>query len=297
MASLPLENYRNLIDDLGEDDPRAFPTYGIITDAAHGFWKDNGAILIVSIEYSKDILGWVPVYVSYARGQTAEVFADHFYGFFRTIRQRAIEEKVQIRKELFAGVCPRSTHFIPVNKPFQVADFSAAENEGFILAYIRIGSELWPYKTTEELRTEARSLLKGCAQHFKAGVVRVSNISAAVPPSEKHRFRDMGLGLLNATDHEDLIRRAAAITDEFPDTTSFFEWWLMPERAGKLFPPEMRMQERLAQLIPDSTNAVESQHRKIYIALGKNHPLILGLRYLARYLIFHDEIIERAASE
>jgi hypothetical protein len=105
MAALPLENYRDLLDELKENDPKPFPTYGIVTDAAHGFWKDGSAILIVSIEYSKDVLGWVPVYVSYARGQTAEVFASHFYGFFRSIHQQAIQLKLEVNKELFAGVC------------------------------------------------------------------------------------------------------------------------------------------------------------------------------------------------
>lgn len=137
-----------------------------------------------------------------------------------------------------------------------------------------------------------QKLLKGCQQHFRAGVIRVSNISQVIAPADKHRFRSSALGLLQALDHNDFLDRAAAVVREFPACTSWLEWWLMPERARKLFPTELRMEEELAKLIPDHTNAAESQHNKLYLAVGKKHSLELGLRYLVVYMVYFTILFE-----
>ena len=71
----------------------------------------------------------------------------------------------------------------------------------------------------------------------------------------------------------------------------------MPERAGKLFPTELQMDKKLAELIPDHTNAAESQHWKLYLAVGSKHPLELGMRYLVVYMQFYGELFEKIESK
>jgi hypothetical protein len=123
------------------------------------------------------------------------------------------------------------------------------------------------------------------------------NISHAVIPSSRSWFRSLALGLLQAQSHDDFLDRAAAVTSEFPDTVNFFSWWLMPDRAAKLFPTEYRMEEKLALLMPSSTNAAESQHQKIYTAVGTDHPVGFGLRCLALYMEYFGRLLERVQSK
>ena len=60
---------------------------GILTDAAHGYWKAHNNLLIVSSVYSPLLHCWVPGLLSYANGATEKHYSLHFQALFRIIAQ------------------------------------------------------------------------------------------------------------------------------------------------------------------------------------------------------------------
>ena len=58
---------------------------GILTDAAHGYWKAHNNLLIVSSVYSVLLRCWVPGLLSYTNGATAKHYNLHFQALFQII--------------------------------------------------------------------------------------------------------------------------------------------------------------------------------------------------------------------
>ncbi|KAJ7588346.1 hypothetical protein C8J56DRAFT_785676 [Mycena floridula] len=112
MAKLPLMDYtpaRDFESDAAAGTPTArFPVDGIISDAAHGYWKDQKAILIISSSYSSCLLCWVPILISYALGQSAEYYELHFLAMMESIAADADERGLEFTDEMVAGVCDYS---------------------------------------------------------------------------------------------------------------------------------------------------------------------------------------------
>lgn len=52
------------------------PINGLVNDAAHGWWKEQTSLLVMSSSYCPDLLCWVPGVISYKNGASAE----HFVG-------------------------------------------------------------------------------------------------------------------------------------------------------------------------------------------------------------------------
>jgi hypothetical protein len=61
------------------------PTSGIVTDAAHKFWKERNALLITSSAYSEFMESWVPIACSYSNGASAGHYEVHFQTLFAGI--------------------------------------------------------------------------------------------------------------------------------------------------------------------------------------------------------------------
>jgi hypothetical protein len=100
-------------------------------------------------------------------------------------------------------------------------DFSEAERCGFIDAFV----EFWQGqpgddRSVEELIEAAGKLLRGCQEHFRAGVTRVSRISGAVPVESKDQFVARALSLLNAPDSDAYKSRAAIIASNSLQATT-----------------------------------------------------------------------------
>ena len=69
-------------------------------------------------------------------------------------------------------------------------DFSEAEQGGFTSAFIEfwtLRSDGWSH---QELLDAVGQLLRGCEEHFQAGVTRVAQINGAVPPDMKDAFTE-----------------------------------------------------------------------------------------------------------
>jgi len=81
------------------------PINGLVSDAAHGWWKECTSLLLVSSVYCPDLLCWVPGVLSYTNGASAQHFKYHFLGVIQSIAHKVELKKHPITDELFAGVC------------------------------------------------------------------------------------------------------------------------------------------------------------------------------------------------
>ncbi|KZP22592.1 hypothetical protein FIBSPDRAFT_663248, partial [Athelia psychrophila] len=143
---------------------------GIVTDAAHGYWQDPKALLLISSVYGFALNCWVPGLVSYTNGASENHYRLHFLALFLSIH-----EECQ-RRETVAGDSYLAN----------VVDFSEAQRAGFITAFVDFRTEhpLEGESPTElELRNRAATLLKGCIQHFRSQITRVKRIGGVVPPA------------------------------------------------------------------------------------------------------------------
>ncbi|KAF9060118.1 hypothetical protein BDP27DRAFT_1407256 [Rhodocollybia butyracea] len=64
------------------------PFNGIVSDAAHGWWR-----------------AWVPVLISYSNGASEQHFEHHFLALLESIASIALQNGKEVIDELFASVC------------------------------------------------------------------------------------------------------------------------------------------------------------------------------------------------
>jgi hypothetical protein len=85
-------------------------------------------------------------------------------------------------------------------------DFSEAERSGFINGFI----QFWTMRanntrTAKELAEAAKAILRGCEEHFRAAVTRVSRINGAVGPNKVEAFKTRTLGLLSVASGDEFL--------------------------------------------------------------------------------------------
>ncbi|EIW82543.1 hypothetical protein CONPUDRAFT_72746 [Coniophora puteana RWD-64-598 SS2] len=252
---------------------------GIVSDASYSYWGDRDSILITSSVYCKKLSEWIPALVSYANGATAEHYRIHFLALFHTLSIGLRETGVQIQDHLMANV----------------VDFSQAERNGFIGAFIQFWQDQEEdIRTVNELETAARSLLKGCQQHFRASVQRVRKITSAVPYPLGQPFEERANFLLHAGTVEDFEAIAEGILNDFPGIEPWLSWWRHPDRVQMLFRSHTHIPDDLWDSLPSTTNAQEAMHHKIYSHCGKKHDFIPGWRALRGFV---SKMEHRAAAE
>jgi hypothetical protein len=151
----------------------------------------------------------------------------------------------------------------------QTVDFSEAERKGYVTAFVDHYDEREDNTLSRTALTKiAQDSLKGCRTHFGRGVVRISNISAAVNVHDTEIFRREAMKLLDLNDPEHLVHAVGEIVQRWPATASFFEWWTSKEHAAMLFPAVQQHKRALFDRLQDTTNAGESMHNKIYRGCG-----------------------------
>lgn len=173
-------------------------------------------------------------------------------------------------------------------------DFSEAERSGFIAAFIEFWTLRSDSRTNAELSAAAGHLLRGCEEHFRAGVTRVARINGAVPPDLKDAFTERALGLLRCSNSEEFQSRASLIVRDFPKLKSWVEWWMRPAHASMLFQSERTMDVQIWDSLPNTTNAEEAMHWKLYSACGRDHSFMEGMNALyavaSHYQRLHDGV-------
>ena len=90
-------------------------------------------------------------------------------------------------------------------------------------------------------------------------------------------FEERALALLKAYDLDQFVSRAQVILHDFPKTEAWLWWWLRPSHASMLFVSEHVMEPDIWESIPDTTNAEEAMHWKLYAAAGHNHEFLEGI--------------------
>ncbi|KAF5313015.1 hypothetical protein D9619_002316 [Psilocybe cf. subviscida] len=240
------------------------PVNGIVSDATHKWFKDGSSFLIVSSVYCPELSSWAPVLMSFSNGQTTEHFRYHFKALFRIIAKQAVMHAITLNDNLFA----------------MVMDFSEAERLGFIQAFVDFWQDLNDGRFEEELKKAAMAILRGCREHFRANVIRVSKISKFIDIHKADSFRVRALGLLDLPSTEDFTREAKRLIRDFPEIEPWLSWWIRPEHASILCSSERTMDPVLWDLLPATTNAEEAMHFRFYRAGGTNHAFLKGLKGL-----------------
>ncbi|KAH7875730.1 uncharacterized protein C8R40DRAFT_1250870 [Lentinula edodes] len=162
-----------------------------------------------------------------------------------------------------------------------IIDFSQAERHGFIQAFVAFWMQRHENTRSEDtLYSAAEVLLRGCEEHFRASVTRIKKIHGVVPVHSEKHFEELVLGLISAKDLDDFHARVEVIQRDFPLTNSWLGWWLRESNARMLFETHTRMEPDIWTSIPNTTNAQEAQHWKLYSAVGRDHGLLEGLEAL-----------------
>lgn len=77
---------------------------GLVSDGAHGWWRERNDILIVSSAYSPRLHCWVPGIFSYSNGASAEHFQWHFYALFKSMHNHGKAKDLLLELRHFATV-------------------------------------------------------------------------------------------------------------------------------------------------------------------------------------------------
>ncbi|KAJ7207438.1 hypothetical protein GGX14DRAFT_366278 [Mycena pura] len=142
----------------------------IVSDACHDYFIGHNQLLFLSSTYEPfHLKSWTPILMTYSNGATAVHYRIHFLYLFRGLAARCREIKRKVTDELFANV--------------RVVDFSDAQRNGFIQAFVDFWLEFAPHGRNEsKLSRAAAALVKGCRQHFDNQITRVAKISRIVGP-------------------------------------------------------------------------------------------------------------------
>ena len=142
-------------------------------------------------------------------------------------------------------------------------------------------------RSPDELELAAERLLKGCHQHFRAGVTRLKKINGVIPSHDAHHFQEITEQLLSAETLQELLEHAEEIKRRWPAVTPWISWWMREDHVQMLFESARKMDRTLWEAIPETTNAEESMHHKIYQAVGRDHPhmieAVLALEKFAQH--------------
>lgn len=176
-------------------------------------------------------------------------------------------------------------------------DFSEAERSGFIDAF----TQFWTMRiennwTVEELTKAAKAILRGCEEHFRAAVTRVSRINGAVPPDKVEAFKTRAIGLLSVAGIDEFSEQANLIIRDFPRLKTWMEWWMRPSHATMLFSSQRLMKEHVVKSIPNTTNAEEAMHWRFYCAAGRDHSFMHGMNSLYKIAVDFERQFEAVNS-
>lgn len=154
------------------------------------------------------------------------------------------------------------------------------QSDAFVQGYMKWKREEKDSRSDVQLQDHARSLLRGCTEHYRASITRVSRISGVVSPEDQTRFQSLALGLMTLPTINAFQRQVQTIGENFPQLQTWLDWWLHPNRKRMIFEAFRQMPISDWDKAPDTTNAEEAQHRKIYTAVGKSHEFFSGLEAL-----------------
>jgi hypothetical protein len=152
-------------------------------------------------------------------------------------------------------------------------------------------------RSVEDLEKAAGALLKGCKYHFEESVRRVAKISAYVSPETRGSFIRHINRLRMAKTVEEFVQLLNTVMRTWPKTHEWMEWWTRERNAQMIFESLKSMDNTLWKSLPETTNAEEAMHWRIYQAVGKRHKLIDGLYALATIVEYFSRLTKAAKGE
>lgn len=93
-----------MASQLISDDILEEPINGLVNDAAHGWWKEQNSLLMVTSVYCSELSCWVPGLLSYTNGASSNHFFYHFAILFERMAIEAEQREIVVQDDLFAGV-------------------------------------------------------------------------------------------------------------------------------------------------------------------------------------------------
>ncbi|SJL14811.1 uncharacterized protein ARMOST_18282 [Armillaria ostoyae] len=254
------------------------PVNGMVSDAAHGWWRKRTSLLIVTSTYSTILMCWVPALFSYSNGASKEHYMHHFYALFKLMAKQAEKTNTELTDEILA----------------QVVDFSEAERSGYILAFAKFRCKQGDSRTQDQLLADGAKLLKGCEQHFHNAVTRIKRISSIIPVEDEKKFKKLALKLCSVLNQEGFEAIAHRIVKKWPRTSTWLAWWTRESHASMIFKSQQIMDAEVWDSIPGSTNAEEAMHWKLYSGAGHNHDVIEGFEGLLSMADYYERLNDAA---
>jgi hypothetical protein len=247
-------------------DEHSEPVNGFVTDAAHKFFKDG--YLFVNSIYSSVLRCWIPILFSYSNGASAEHYERHHRCLFEQMHLECAEYDNQEVTDAMLRV---------------MMDFSTAQRKGWIDAFVAFHQEHDDPRSDAELHLVAETLIKGCQEHYRAGVTRISKISAIIPPDQKEDFQYTAMQLLKKESAQAFMEATKELGKQYPELNDWIAWWSRPAVARQLFKSHREMDEDIWNSMPDTNNAEEAMHGKIYRAVGKDLDILKGISQLCAF--------------
>jgi hypothetical protein len=145
---------------------------GFLSDVTYRFFE-NGYLLTTSM-YCDELARWIPVQLSWIRHLSEEYYKLHFTTFFKQFFKQSM------------------SHLERDGLACQVVDFSAAQANGFVQAYMEVFHE-----PDEQV---ARGKLRGCREHYRQSITRVKRNRSVIMAHEEvsHDHRSVVIPFCNA---------------------------------------------------------------------------------------------------
>ncbi|KAF5365496.1 hypothetical protein D9757_012971 [Collybiopsis confluens] len=267
-------------DRLVPDLETSQPLYGLVSDGAHGFWNESSLVLIVTSIFCEELQFWVPGLFTYSDGTSSEHYRYHFKGVFESIAEVAESKDKKVQDSMFE----------------MVVDFSDPQRIGFELAFIDFWLQQDDNKRSrDELKTAGSALLRGCEYHYSKSIERVSRTAGIIPPNTRDTFIQYARRLMYIESTSEYSHHVHEMRQKW-SINPWLSWWTRPEIARMIFASQRTMALERVALLPNTTNAEESMHAKIYNLVGRNHELISGINALKKVEEYHHELWLNAKS-
>lgn len=163
-------------------------------------------------------------------------------------------------------------------------DLSQPQRIGYERAFIR----LWVHvpdpmhRTEAELQEAAGALLRACIQHFRTGLIRLSKVVTSIANSSPQTFLDRGFALLESKNTDDFRTNCDVLLVDYPIIKPWMAWYKREPVARMLFKSQSTMEASIWDSIPETTNAEEAMHWKLYAGLGRDHDFFYGIEAILR---------------